>query len=225
MSPAREAVLAHVATQVVNTSAVRIGVDGVDGAGKSIFADELADRLRSSGREVVRVSLDGFHHPRGLRYRRGRSSPEGFWLDSYDYPRFRANVLDPFSPGGNRVFRRAIRDVASDQPVYAELETAGGDAILVVDGIFLHRDELADDWDFSVFLDVGFDETFARMARRDGFPPDPRAPVNRRYVEGQRIYLATCDPASRADVVINNTDPLAPRLIESDQVSSTGSDS
>jgi uridine kinase len=214
-----------VATRVVDAAVTRVGVDGVDGAGKSIFADALADVLRSAGWDVVRVSLDGFHRPRELRYRRGRSSPDGFWLDSYDYARFRANVLAPFSPGGYRVFRRAIRDVASDQPVHAELESATSEAILIVDGIFLHRDELVDNWEFTVFLDVGFDETFARMARRDGCPPDPAAPQNRRYLEGQRIYLAACDPLSRADVVIDNTDPLAPRLVESGQKSSAGTDS
>lgn len=213
------------ATRVVDAAATRVGVDGVDGAGKSIFADELADVLRSAGWDVVRVSLDGFHQPRELRYRRGRASPDGFWLDSYDYARFRANVLAPFSPGGNRVFRRAIRDVASDQPVYAEVESASSDAILIVDGIFLHRDELVDDWDFTVFLDVGFGETFARMARRDGCPPDPAAPQNRRYLEGQRMYLAACDPSSRADVVIDNTDPVVPRLVESGQMSPAGTDS
>ena len=66
--------------------------------------------------------------------------------------------------------------------------------MLVVDGIFLHRDELAAWWDFSVYLDVDFAETFARMAVRDGCSPDPTHPANARYVEGQRRYLAACRP-------------------------------
>ena len=77
-------------------------------------------------------------------------------------------------------------------------------AILLVDGIFLHRDELAGRWDFSMFLDVDFATSFARMAVRDGSPSDPDDPRNRRYVEGQRLYLAQCDPASRASLVIDN---------------------
>ena len=80
---------------------VRVGIDGVDGSGKSIFADELAAVVRGCGRAVVRISLDDFHHVRAVRYRRGRSSPEGFWLDSYNYERLRTDVLDPFSPRGS----------------------------------------------------------------------------------------------------------------------------
>ena len=56
---------------------VRVGVDGVDGAGKTTFADELARALRAEGRPVVRVSLDDFHNPRAVRYRLGRESPAG----------------------------------------------------------------------------------------------------------------------------------------------------
>lgn len=212
-SSTRRAVLVHVAARVAESHARRLAVDGVDGAGKTIFADELAGTLRAAGREVVRVSVDGFHQPRELRYHRGRASPEAFWLDSYDYDRFCDDVLAPFAPGGDRTYRRAIRDVESNQRVDVEPETASTDALLIVDGIFLHRDELAGCWDFSIFLDVGFDVTFARLARRDGFPADPAAPANRRYLEGQRLYLAACRPGEQADVVIDNTDPERPRLV------------
>lgn len=202
--------LDHLTDRITGAGAIRVAVDGVDGAGKTIFADELADLLRAAGRNVVRVSIDGFHNPRTVRYRRGRSSPEGFWLDSYDYPRFIADVVEPFSPGGEQRYRSAIRDVATDEQVDIEPTAAPEDAIVIVDGIFLHRDELAGCWDFSVFLRVEFDETFRRMALRDGCPVHPGAPENRRYLVGQQLYLAACDPESRADVVIDNTDPARP---------------
>ncbi|CAM5786112.1 uridine kinase [Cellulomonas persica] len=209
----REDVLADV-VQVVKDAGpgVLVGVDGVDGAGKTVFADALGDALRGAGLPVVRVSVDGFHRPRVERYRRGARSPEGFFLDSYDYDALRREVLDPFAPGGDRRYRGAIRDVASDEAVEEPQRTAPADAVLVVDGIFLHRDELAGVWDVSLFLDVPFGETFARMARRDGCPADPADERNRRYVEGQRLYLAACDPAARATLVIDNTDPAHPRV-------------
>src|SRR5262245_44942602 len=79
----------------------RIGVDGVDGAGKTMFADELADILRSANRPVIRASVDGFHRCKMDRYRRGRSSPEGYFADSYDYPMLKAVLLAPLSPEGS----------------------------------------------------------------------------------------------------------------------------
>lgn len=213
LSDPRCRLLAEIANRVGAARAVRVAVDGVDGSGKTIFADELAAVLRQPGREAVRVSIDGFHHPRQRRYQRGRTSPEGFWLDSYDYPRFIAGVIVPFSDGGDRRYLPAVHDVATDTPLEARHETAAPDAVLVVDGIFLHRDELVGCWDFSVYLRAGFDTTFARMSRRDGCPADPDDPQNRRYRVGQQLYLDACDPESRADAVVDNTDPASPWLV------------
>ena len=78
--------------------AVFLGIDGVDGAGKTTLADDLADYLADQV-NVVRISIDGFHDVRERRYRRGRDSPEGFWLDSYDYAPFLEQVVRPFRAG------------------------------------------------------------------------------------------------------------------------------
>ncbi|GAA1621930.1 uridine kinase [Actinoplanes couchii] len=187
-------------------------MDGPDGSGKSIMAGELAGILRSRGRPVVHLSIDDFHHVRAVRYRRGRDSPEGFWRDSYDYDRFRARVLAPFSPGGSRLYRHACHDLGTDEILDPPPQRAPAGALLLVDGLFLHRDELAGAWDLSLFLDVPFTETARRMAARDGTEPDPEHPGMRRYVQAQRIYYATCDPHSRATFVVDNRDVHAPLL-------------
>jgi uridine kinase len=87
LSRARTALLEYLAAEIDGLPAdpfVRVGVDGVDGAGKSVFADELAGALRARSRRVVRASVDGFHRPRALRHARGRLDPEGFYRDSAD---------------------------------------------------------------------------------------------------------------------------------------------
>lgn len=216
MTTRRAAVLATVARAVPDPARVghpvRVGVDGPDGSGKTWFADELAVALRDLGREVVRVSVDGFHRPRAARYARGAGSPEGFYRDSYDYERFRVDVLDPFAHDGDRVYRDAAHDVTTDRPLDVPPRTAGEHAVLVVDGIFLHRDELAAAWDLSVYLDVPVAVTCRRMAVRDGSPPDPSDARNVRYVRGQELYRAQCDPAARASFVVDNADLASPAI-------------
>jgi uridine kinase len=92
-------------------------VDGVDGVGKTTFADELATALEAVGVGTFRASVDGFHHPRGVRYRRGRHSPAGFYLDSYDLSAMRRRLLDPLRPGGDRrVVRGQRRYLAACEP-------------------------------------------------------------------------------------------------------------
>jgi uridine kinase len=194
-------VIALVAQEVLAapaTGITRVAIDGVDGAGKTTFADRLAEVLAPCGRQVIRATVDAFHRPRAERYARGSESPEGFFLDSYDYGALARCLLDPLAPGGSRRFRRAVFDWRTDRPVDAPEEVADEDAILLLDGIFLHRDELAGRWDYSVFLDVPFEVSAARNAARGGRQSD-------RYVDGQRLYLAACDPAARATRVIDNS--------------------
>lgn len=196
---------------------VLIGIDGVDGSGKTTFAKALAVEASRAGHAVVRIGLDNFLNPRAERYRLGRHSPMGFWLDTYNYARFRQWVLDPLS--GDGLYREACYDIDTDQDVSPGLVSAPLDCLVIVDGMFLHRDALVGAWDFSVFLDVPFSETARRMALRDGSNVDPDHQSMRRYVQGQRIYFAECDPASRADIVMDNTMPAAPRIIGADEAS------
>jgi uridine kinase len=213
---ARAALVAEVAAYVpapIGSDCVRVGVDGVDGAGKTTFAAELASALRDLGRPVVEFSVDGWHRVRAERYARGPRSPEGFWLDSFDYPRLIEEALRPLGPGGSRQFRPAGHDVRTDEVLWPDLVMAPEGAVVVVDGLFLHRAELEGYFEFTVFVDVPFEVSAARMAVRDGSPPDPAHPELRRYVEAQQTYFAERAPWGRADLVVDNTDLAKPVLV------------
>ncbi|WP_246812277.1 uridine kinase [Microvirga sp.] len=188
-----------------------VAVDGVDGSGKTRFADELVPVIKRHGRPVIRASIDGFHNPRAIRYRRGKGDPEGFFRDSYNYDALRRHLIDPFRQGAAwvdvaRFDHKADRDAVSTRK-------AEPSSVLLLDGIFLHRDELCDLWDYSIFLAVPFAVSYARIAQRDGSNPDPSAPEDRRYYEGQTLYLQTCQPQKRATAIIDNSRLEAPRLV------------
>ncbi len=210
------AVLERVAAPVLALPAgrtVRVAIDGVDGAGKTTFADELQDRLAGSGRPVIRASVDGFHHPRTVRYRLGRGSPEGFYRDSYDYATLKRVLLDPLGPGGDGRYRRAIFDVEADVTVQAPDEQALPGSILLLDGIFLHRPELARYWDFSVFLQVEWTRNHRVRSRAGSGGAHGEEAGDARYREGQAIYFRECAPWARASVVIDNDDLAAPFIV------------
>lgn len=206
--------VAQAVSHELTRGVLRVAVDGVDGAGKTYFADELADVLKALGLSVIRASVDGFHNPRVIRYRRGRNSPEGFFHDSYDYEQLKAVLLDPLSPGGSGRYRVAVFDHRSDSPVHAPTQAAAPGDILIFDGIFLHRPELRAYWDYSIFLDVRFAVSIPRGARRDDSSPDPGAASNQRYVRGQELYLRSSEPKRFATVTINNDDLLSPYIEE-----------
>ncbi|HEX5110393.1 MAG TPA: hypothetical protein VFV95_18210 [Vicinamibacterales bacterium] len=212
----RTALLETVAERIagiVRAHPVRVAIDGVDGVGKTTMANELVDPLKRRGLSVIRASIDGFHNPRSVRYQRGRSSPVGYFRDSFDHEALTASLLSPLGPGGSLCYRRAVFNYRTDSKVEAASELATPKAILLFDGVFLHRPELRPHWDFSVFLEAPFEVTIPRCASRDGSSPDVNAAENRRYVDGQQLYLRECEPARVATMVINDADLASPEIV------------
>ena len=195
---------------------LRVGIDGVDGAGKTTLADDLVSFIRAADRACVRVSLDGFHRPRAERYRLGEDSPEGYYRDSYDLDAVLRNLLLPLGPGGDRRFRRRTFEHRTDRPIDEPFEQAPPDAVLLLDGIFLHRPELLPHLDATVFVRASFETVLARVALRDatemGGIDVAIERYRRRYIPAQRRYLAAATPESRADAVVMNDDADEPTL-------------
>ena len=119
-------------------------------------------------------------------------------------------------PGGSRDYRSAAFDYRTDFAIVQPLQRAPADAVLVVDGIFLQRPELARVWDLVIFVDVTFEAAAARALER-AFSEEGRdaglAEINRRrYVPAQQIYFDAYRPIQTADIVIDNNDIRNPKV-------------
>jgi uridine kinase len=200
---------------------VRVAIDGIDAAGKTTLANELAQVLERRGMAVIRASVDGFHRPRAERYQRGEASPLACYEDSFDYPALKEALLLPLGPGGNRRYRRAVFDVHSDAPLSMPAEDAPVGALLLFDGVFLLRPEIASLWDYHIFIKVDFEVGLQRALQRDvplfGSGEAARERYLQRYYPAQRLYLAEARPEQRANAIIENNDVLHPRLIFPDR--------
>jgi uridine kinase len=196
---------------------LRVAIDGPDAAGKTTLADELADRLTGRGRPVIRASIDGFHQPQAIRRRRGSLSPEGYFLDAFDYAAFRRLLLEPLSPAGDRRYRTAAFDHLTDSPLDGPTREAAGNAVLIVDGVFLLREELRGYWDLTVFLCISPAESLRRALQRDvtvfGSPDTVRERYEARYLPGQALYHSCAAPQEHAHVLIDHEHPETPRVL------------
>ena len=177
--PARADTLEALAREILhNYSRGRalVAVDGIDGADTVRFANDLANALRALGSQVARASMDGFLRAGPDRSTRGGDSVEVHYRDSFDYDEFRRVLAHPFRSG---------------EPSEQE-QMVPADAILLVDGVFLNRPELAGLWNYSIWLD-----------------PAPGLAAN-------GPYEAEAHPRAAAVAIIDNTDPEHPRRVFAD---------
>lgn len=212
----REELLRHVANQLASAPSLCIAVDGCHGAGMRSFASDLAKVFRKQHRTVIRASVDDFLNEPHIRHRRGRHSAEGFWLDAYNYSRFLDELLIPFGKGPRYLFRRAIYNPRVEKEMTSPWERVQENSVLIIDGIFLLRDELYEHWDLAVYLDAPV-ATCARRVVEELQVQQNTSPFGRDYkrrLAAHDIYTASCRPRRRADIVIDHSDLEHPTLLD-----------
>jgi uridine kinase len=137
---------------------------------------------------VLRASVDGFHHSQEHRYQKGEYSAAGYYEDTFDY--------------------RAVSD-------YLLRRTP---SILLFDGVFLFRRELASHWDFRILVDVDPATSLARAIARDtgvlGSAGIVRRKYEARYEPAWRLYVQQETPDSKADIILDNRDFSQPRIVK-----------
>ncbi len=223
LRPRRVGQLADLIITVERPHPVRVAVDGRSAAGKSTLGDELAVALERRGRLVIHASIDDFYCPWVHELSRRRLSAEAFYSRAYDYPALRSLLLEPLGPNGSRRYRTRWHDGWNEGQIDEPERIASSDAILIVDGVFLLRPELNGFWDVRVFVDIEAEQSLERGVERDLTLEEPTVGALRReqrlrvyrerYLPAEETYLNEVDPIALADIVVDNRDLNAPRLI------------
>ena len=209
-SASRRTVLQELADDLIESfgrGRTIIAIDGPTAAGKTTFADDLAEEMRKKGHDVFRASIDDFLRPRALRYLRGRDSARGRYEDAYDYSVFRRVLIEPFRMNGSTGFVTRAWDEHRDRQIEPKWLSGPVDATLIVDGSYLLRPELRDLWNASVWLDADAAVREQRMLARDDIEPGTERAE--RYAGAYELYEKT-KPRDAATIVVDNTDPDEP---------------
>jgi len=201
----------------LETKPLKVAIDGRCAAGKSTLADELGVLIGAQGFQILRPSVDGFHHLQERRYRQGEYSPQGYYEDAYNYEAVVENLLKPLSgPVFPALCRDADFDYRTNLPVNVPAVSVGAGAILLFEGLFLFRRSLDPYWDFRILLDVDPETSLSRALVRDTDSPAGvvRRKYEDRYEPAWQIYLKAEHPEAKADVIVDNRDVSRPRILK-----------
>lgn len=165
-----------------------VAIDGRRNSGATALADELAESIRRDGHAVYRASIENFRQPRARQL-------GGLYSDGYDYSMLRRVLIDPFRTAGSTGFVLTGFDADRDEPVFQpKWASAGTDALLIIDGVFLNRPELRGLWNYSAWVETP-------VETGDDF---------------DAAYIAVENPSARATAIYDNSDPEHPRRIFAD---------
>jgi uridine kinase len=193
-----------------------ITVGGIDGSGKSSFARRLVAAFRAQGLGALLLHVDDFRRKMDWKGG-GRAEHVIYGEDYFDFDAIE-RCLAAFRAGAPSFLRTVFDTKTEDLAGEFEVPLAGLD-VVVVEGVFMMRLPSTSEH-FRVWMETSFPTGKQRIIER-GDPPwrsreEWHYRIENRYFPAQRDYLAGLDPVGTADVVIDNEDYRAPRLIRAD---------
>ncbi len=181
---------------------VRLGVDGAVDAETDAVAAAVVEEALGQGVAVLRVRARDFLHRRSVRLEWGSHDVDAAFDRWVDWASLQREVLAPLADPAVMTWLPRLRDAATDRSAREAVRRAAPGALLVVDGTYLLRWELSGALDVAVHLIT----SPAALARRFPDDADPRPGAWARY-------LAECDPAARADLLVRHDHPGRPALL------------
>lgn len=183
---------------------ILVGIDGLGGAGKSTIADELLHMLEEAGDPAVLLHMDDLIHPRCVRYNAEYPEWECYYDLQWRYDLLLSKILHPVRSGQSVDTVLEFYQLADDSYQLRTVQIPVG-SIVILEGIFLQRKELAGMFDLTAYVDVPEEVRLQRVLKRDGYignSSEIQAKYERRYFPAERYYVQECDPASSADLIL-----------------------
>lgn len=180
---------------------VLIALDGPSGAGKSVLAALLAERLGATT-----VPGDDFFAADLTDAGWARRTPAERARDAIDWRRLRAEALEPLlagKPARWHPFDFAAGTLPDGRyPMSAKAETREAAPVIVLDGAYSARPELADLIDLSVLVAAPSEVRRRRLAQRE--EPAFLAAWHIRWDAAEAYYFSEVRPPSSFDLVVTS---------------------
>ncbi len=173
-----------------------VSIDGAGGSGKSTLAADLAERLGGTGRVAV-VHGDDFYRPMRAEERLLLSPQEGY-NQYFDWQRLRDQVLIPLASGADARYQRY--DWPTGDLAAGELHHVPRSGVVIVEGVYTARPELAGYYDLTVLVEAPRDVCLCRLDER-GHDHGP-GNWNERWRAAEEHYLAVTNPGARLDLTV-----------------------
>ncbi len=196
---------------------LRVAINGIEGTGKTYFAEKFSAYLNQQSFEAHHISIDGFHFDSSIRYRQGRDSSQGYYEDSFDELTFVEKVLLASQQDVPQI-TKATHDLETDEYINLKPETIRFDSIIVTDGAYLFKPNYLPHWDLKIYLQCPFEIAMARGIKRDqawlGGLQEAEQKFIDRYHAASKIYNQLNQPENQADIIIDNSDFSKLRVIK-----------
>ena len=185
----------------IKTRPFIVAIDGLSGAGKTTLVQQLKGNLDN----IVIIHIDDHIVERSKRYDTGQEQ----WFEYYQL-QWDANYLK------EHLFQKIQQNVSLlNLPFYHKEEDThfnqiihlSSNSIVLIEGIFLLRDEWKSFYDYVIFLDCPKEIRYERVLQRDTYIGDLDERLNKykeRYWVAEEYYLNKQKPLELAHCILKS---------------------
>lgn len=208
-----EHILQEIEKRKVEDRPFVLGISGIERSGKTMFTQEVAGFFEDKKNKIQIIHLDDFLNPREIRYA-GEDLSKTYFDQGYDIETLVEKLLVPIHQKSSFTVTLPVLNYETDKYDREKEYVFDQNTIVIIEGVFLYRKELASYIDYKIFLDISFEESKKRAETRD-VPVHGEEIINTshvRYWPAQKRYLEQYPPSKMADLIIDYTDWDNPKM-------------
>lgn len=175
-----------------------VALDGLSGAGKTTVADRLKQDLENS----TVIHIDDHIVEKAKRYNTGNEEWFEYYQLQWNTADLKERLYDQLLSGEQRLILPYYNQ-QEDTVSYQELEVPA-DSAVIIEGIFLLREEWRQYYDFILFFDCPREIRYGRVLQRDAYIGNMEARLKKyqnRYWPAEDVYMNRQKPLELAHCI------------------------
>ena len=186
-----------------------VAISGIDGSGKSTIAQQVVERLQGRGLNAVSIGLDAWHHPPEKRFNKDAPA-QHFYHHAFRFDELFHLLINPLRHNRSAHITVELTRLPEND-LYLHSYDLDEVDVIVLEGIFLFKNELRENYDLAFWVECSFETALRRAVLRnqEGLSEEEIIRDYRTiYFPAQRLHFRRDDPKSMVSGIVEN-DQLA----------------
>ncbi|HEX6168333.1 MAG TPA: hypothetical protein VFZ33_01475 [Chitinophagaceae bacterium] len=192
-----------------STNTFTVGISGIDASGKGYITGFLQKELEKKNYKVANINVDPWQNPIPIRLQKDDPA-ENFYQNVFRWDNFFTQLIVPLRTNRHIYLQTTL--IRTDGDFYYSFIYDFNDIdILLIEGIFLFKQELLNYYDWKIWIDCSFETGIYRAIERNSEKLSREQLIhdyNTYYYPAQIYHFQRDDPKDVSNIIYCNDELL-----------------
>ena len=192
-----------------STNTFTVGISGIDASGKGYITGFLQKDLETRNYKVANINVDPWQNPIPIRLQE-EDPAENFYKNVFRWDNFFSQLIVPLRTN-RHIYLQTILIRTDGDFYYSFIYDFNDIDILLIEGIFLFKQELLNYYDWKIWIDCSFETGIYRAIERNSEKLSREQLIhdyNTYYYPAQIYHFQRDDPKDVSNIIYCNDELL-----------------